>query len=104
VVDEHAREAVAERPVDDQRRHRGVDTAGQAADRAPLGADLRADQRHLLVDDRRGRPVALAPAHLEQEALEDVRAVRRVDDLRVELDSVEAASGRLQRRDGRGGR
>ena len=56
VVDEHAGEPVAERAVHDQRGDGGVDSARQPADRAAV-ADLLADQRDLLVDDRRRRPL-----------------------------------------------
>ena len=55
VVDEHAGELVADRPVHERRRDRGVDAAGQAADH-PLVADLRADRGDLLVDDVGHRP------------------------------------------------
>ena len=68
VVDEHAGQPVADRAVHEQRGDRGVDAAGEAADR-PAVADLRADPRDLLLD----RPsaalqVALAAADLGQEA------------------------------------
>ena len=51
VVDEHARQPVADRAVHEQRRDAGVDAAGQPADRPPV-ADLRADPLDLLVDHR----------------------------------------------------
>ena len=43
VVDEHAGELVADRPVDEQRGDRGVDAAGEPADH-PAVADLGADR------------------------------------------------------------
>ena len=43
VVDEHARQPVADRAVDEQRGNTRVDPAGQPADRAPV-ADLGADR------------------------------------------------------------
>ena len=55
VVDEDARELVADRLVDEQRRDRGVDAAGEPADH-PLRADLRADPLDLLLDHGRRRP------------------------------------------------
>ena len=55
VVDEHAGEAVADGALDERGGHRGVDAAGEPADR-PAVADLRADGLDLLVDDRCGGP------------------------------------------------
>ena len=107
VVHEHAGQLVADRPVHEQRGHRGVDPARQAADHPAL-THLCADARDLLVDDRRRAPGALAPAHVGQEALEDRLPVRRMHDLGVELDAVDAALDVLQRghrrRRGRGQR
>ena len=67
-------------------------------------ADLGADARDLLLDDRRRRPRHVAAADVAEEALEDVLAVGRVDDLGVELDAVDAALDRLEGRDRRRGR
>jgi hypothetical protein len=100
VVHEHAGQLVADRAVDEQRRNARVDPAGEPADHAP-GADLLADGRHLLVDDRGGGPVALAAADLLQEGGQHLLAVGRVDDLGVELDAVQTALDVLQRGDGR---
>src|SRR4029077_3760648 len=71
VVDEHARELVADRAVDEQRRDRGVDTTGETADDAAV-ADLRADARDLILDHGAGAPRPLAIADVLQEAREDV--------------------------------
>ena len=103
VVDVHARELVADRLVHEQRRHRRVDPAGQAADHAPV-ADLLADSGDLLLDHRRRGPGHVAAADALQERLEHCVAVRRVDDLRVVLDAVQAAVDVLQRRHRRLGR
>ena len=62
----------------------------QAADDLAV-ADLLADARDLLLDDRGRRPRHVAAADVAQEALEDVLPVGRVDDLGVELDAVDAA-------------
>ena len=59
VVDEDARELVADRLVDEQRRDGRVDAAGEPADDA-LRADLRADPLDLLLDHRGGRPASAA--------------------------------------------
>ena len=61
VVDEHAGELVADRAVHEQRGDARVDAAGQAADDLAV-ADLRADARDLLLDDRRGAPGHVAAA------------------------------------------
>ena len=88
VVDEDARELVADRAVHEQRGDRRVDAAGQAADDLAV-ADLGADARDLLLDDRRRRPRHVAAADVAQEVREDVLPVGRVDDLGVELDPVD---------------
>ena len=90
VVDEHAGELVADRLVDQHRRDRGIDAARQAADHARL-ADLRADAGDLLVAEGGHRPVALEAGDLEQEIGEELRAVGRVDHLRMEHRRVVAA-------------
>ncbi len=61
VVDEDAGQLVADRLVDEQGRHRGVDAAGEATDDA-LRADLGADPLDLLLDHRRRSPDGGAPA------------------------------------------
>ena len=55
------------RPVNEQRRDRGVDPAREPADH-PSVADLRPDPRHLFGDHRGRRPVRLAAADLAQKA------------------------------------
>ncbi len=103
VIDEDARELVADGAVDEQRGDRGVDPAREAADHAPV-AHLRADPGDLVLDDRRGAPGHVAAADLLEERREDVAAVGRVHDLGVELDAVDAALDRFERRDRRLGR
>ena len=90
VVDEHAGELVADRAMDERRRGRRVDPARQPADHAGV-ADLRPDPLDLLVDHRGRRPGLDAAGDLAQEAVEDLLAVGRVDDLGMELDPVQAA-------------
>ena len=106
VVDEHARQLLADRAVHEQRRHRGVHAAGQAADHAAV-PHLLADPANLFLDDRRRRPRLLAAAHLRQEARQDLLAVGRVHDLGVELDPVDRRASAIldgrHRRAARGG-
>ena len=88
VVDEDARELVADRLVHEERRDGGVDAAGERAQHA-LRADGCADPRDLLLDDGGGRPRRRRARDLVEEVLEDLLPVRRVHDLGVELDAVE---------------
>ena len=103
VVDEHARQLVADRAVHEQRGDARVHAAREPADHAAV-ADLGADRGDLLVDDRLRAPRALAAADVLEERRQHLLAVGRVDDLGVELDPVEAALDVLQRGDGRLGR
>ena len=100
VIDEHARQLVADRLVDEQRRHGRVDAAREPADDA-LRADLGPDPLDLLLDHGGGRPRRRSPGDLVEEVLQDLLPVRRVHDLRVELDGVEPAARVLERRDRR---
>ena len=78
VVDEDAGELVADRLVDQHRRHRRIDAAGQAADHPAL-PDLGANRRAIAVGAEAGhRPVARQPRHLVGEIAQQLRAVRRV--------------------------
>ena len=89
VVDEDAGELIANSAVDERRSGRGVDASREAADHSAV-TDLGAHRRNLLVDNRGRRPALLEARDLAQEAVQDLGAVRRVDDLRVELDPVQA--------------
>ena len=95
VVDEDARELVADGLVHEERGDRGVDAAGERAEHA-LGADRRADPRDLLLDDGRGRPRRRRARDLVEEVLQDLLPVRRVHDLGVELDAVQAPRAILE--------
>jgi hypothetical protein len=88
VVDEHTRQLVADRLVDEQRRDRGVDAAGERTEDALL-ADLGADPLDLLLDHGGGRPRRPRADDAVEEVLQHLLAVRRVHDLRVELDAVQ---------------
>ena len=100
VVDEHARELVAHRLVDEKGRDGRVDATREAADHA-LGAHLRPDALDLLLDHGCGGPGRGHPGDVVEEALEDPLALGRVHDLGVELDAVEPLLGVLERRDRR---
>ena len=101
VVDEHAGQPVADGALHDRGGDRGVDAAGQPADRAAV-ADLGADRLDLLLDDVDHRPGRPAAGDLEQEVLEHLLAVLGVQHLGVPLDAGQAAVDVLERRDRRG--
>ncbi len=103
VIDEHAREPVADRAVHEQCGDARVDAARQAADR-PSVADLRPDALDLLLDHRARAPRSRAAADVLEEVGQHVLAVRRVHDLGVELDPVDPALDGLERRHRRRGR
>src|SRR5207247_3008330 len=84
VIDEHAGEPIADRLRDERRRDRRIDAAGQRADRVTI-ADRSAQLLDSLLDERRGGPVPRAAADAVEEIAQDLRAARRVHDLRVEL-------------------
>ena len=69
VVDEDAGELVADRLVDQHRRDRRIDAAGEAADH-PAPPDLLADAGDRLVLELRHRPVAGEPGDLVHEIRE----------------------------------
>ena len=100
VVDEDARQAIADRAVNDHRRDRGIDAAAQSADH-PAVADLCPNPRRRLLHERRHRPVARAAADVEGEVAEDVEAVIGVRDFGMEQQRVEPPIGRRHRRDRR---
>ncbi len=77
VVDEDARQVVADRPVDEHRRRRGVDPAGEPAD-GPRVTYLLPYPLDRVVDDVDRRPLRLAAAGLVEEVLEDLHPVLRV--------------------------
>ncbi len=62
----------------------GVHAARQRAEHS-LGADLRADGRHLVIDDRRVGPRRRDLGHVVQEVLEQFLAALGVRDLGMEL-------------------
>ena len=106
MVDEHAREPVADGPLHEGGGHRRVDAAGQPAQH-PLVADRGADRGHLLVDDVGRRPRGLGAGDVVEEVLEHGLAVLGVEHLRVELHARHAPAEVLEGGDlgaGRAGR
>ena len=88
MVDEHTGQLLADRAVDEQRRHGAVDPARERAEDA-LAADLLPDRARAAVRSRpRASSEGWAPATMEEVA-EHRRPVRGVDDLGMELDAVE---------------
>ena len=77
VVDEDAGELVADRLVDQHRRDRRIDAAGEAADHPAL-ADPGADRLARLGAERGHRPVALQARDLVDEIADQPRAVGRM--------------------------
>ena len=99
VVDEDAREPVAEGRVAEDGGDGRVDPAREAADargrRRPTFARTAAMASSV---NAPGVHVGASPATSKRNAAEDVRAARRVDDLGVELDAVDASCSRCRRR------
>ena len=98
VVDVDAGQPVADRPMDEGRRHRRIHAARQRADdqavrtgRRGMGVDPLADVGHGRIDEVAGGPRRRDPGDVHDEVAQDVLAARRVDDLRVELDAVQVA-------------
>ena len=89
-IDEDAGQLVADRLVQQRRRDRGIDPAGEAAhDVTP--SDLTADLVDRLAAEQRHRPVAAAARHLVREVAQQLTALRRVDDLGMEQHAVKPA-------------
>ena len=84
VVDENARELIADGFVNQRGGHAGIHAAAQAEDDAFL-ADLGADLFHRLVDVTAHRPVLAAAADVVDEVGDDFLAARRVRDFGMKL-------------------
>ena len=100
VIDEHAGQLLADRLVDQHRRHRRIDAAREPADHPPA-ADLRADLGDLGGAELGHAPVAGEAADVAREIGDQLAAVGRVDHLGVELDAVEAPRLVRAHREGR---
>ena len=100
VIHEDAGEPVADGPVHQRGRDRGVDAAREPADHPLIGPDQLADPGDLGLHEMPGRPVRGDAADLEQEVVEDLAAPRRVRHLGMELHAEQRPLGVLERRDG----
>ena len=100
VVDEDTGELVAQGLVQQHRRHRRIDPAGETQDHV-LVADLLADLLFFLLDERGGRPIALSAADAMGEVFQNLAAMIGMDDLGVELHAVVRQHSRAHGGDGR---
>ena len=97
-IDEDATQPIADRAMDQRRGHRGIYAAGESHQDPIVRADARANLGGLGLDHVRHRPVAGLAANPEHEVAQDLRAARRVDHLRMELDSAQQAVTAAERR------
>ena len=89
-VDEHAGEPRPDRLVQQDRDHRRIHAARQAANHLPV-TDLRADGLDGAGAERGHRPHAFAAGDTAREVLQERPTVGRVHHFGVELDAVEMA-------------
>ena len=87
VVDEHAGELIADRPMDERRRNRRIHAARQAENDF-LVTDLLADAGDRFANVVGHVPVMATTANVMDETRQDVLALHRVGDLGVELHPV----------------
>ena len=88
VVDENACQLISDRLVDQRGGHAGINPAAQPQNDVFV-TDLPADVLNCLIDVVAHRPVPAAAADLVNEIGNDLHALRRVHDLRVELHAEE---------------
>ena len=100
VVDEDARQAIADRAVNEHRGDSGIDAARETADDL-ADADLRPDPLGRFFDERRDRPVADAAADAVREVAQDREAVIGVRHFGMKQQRIELALRRLHRRNRR---
>src|SRR5690606_32305010 len=101
VIHEDAREAVADRTMNQCRGDRAVHAARQPADDAGVGPDYLAYPCDLALDEVAGGPVGLAAAHSEDEVAQQLAAPRRVRHLGMELHAEQRKPLMLDCRDRR---
>ncbi len=104
VIDEDAGLPRTDCLVYQHRRDGRIDTARQTADNIVRGADNITNLLDLFFYKLGRRPVAFAPADVEQEITKNFFAKRRVRHLWVKLDAVNATFFALYRRDNFTGR
>ena len=98
-VDEHTRELVADGPVHEGGGHGRVHPARQGTQDAGVG-DLGAHRLDRRLDDVGVRPQRTGTTHVEEEAFQQLLSPLGVDDLGMELDSVDLALRVAQDRHG----
>ena len=94
MVDEDAGQLFADRFGQEDRGDRGVDAAGEREEHFAV-PDLLTDGSHLGLDEGVHEPVALAAAGVADEGADDLGALFRMHDLRMELHGIEALLGVL---------
>ena len=102
VIHKHAGQLVADGPMDQCRRHRGIHPAGQPQDHFVV-ADLRFDFLHRLADVVRHVPVLRATANVVHEAVQHCLALRGMGHLGMELQCVKVPRFVRHTGNGRGG-
>jgi hypothetical protein len=90
VVDKNARQAAADRLMDQERRDRRIDPARKTAQNPAL-ANLRVDRRNRLGPEGAHGPIGAQSRDLVDEIRQQPRAVRRVRDFEMKLHAIEAA-------------
>ena len=101
VVDEDARQSIANRAMNEHRRDGRIHTAREPAYLAR--PDLLTNALRRLLDERADRPVAGAAAFAISEIPQDLDAVFRVHDFRVEQQRIQLPLGCFHRHDRRRG-
>ena len=99
VIDEDARQLLADRLREQDRRHGGVDAARKRTERLAR-ADLLAQGFDRRLDEGRHLPIALAQRDAAHKVFKNLRAVFRVHDLGMELHGIELSCRIFHRRDG----
>lgn len=99
VIDEDARQLLADRLREQDRRHGGVDAARKRTERLAR-SDLLAQSFNRRLDEGRHLPIALAQRDAAHKVFKDLRAVFRVHDLGMELHGIELSCRIFHRRDG----
>jgi hypothetical protein len=89
VIDKHAGQAITDRLVNDQRRYRRVDPAGEGADH-PSVTDLITHPRNRFGNETRRLPVAATSADTKREIAQHVAPETGMHHFGMELDAIPA--------------